>query len=62
MLADAARFVKPGGILVYVTCSLLPLENGGKGRRIPARGIQTSLALGVRRGVERSACQVSTVR
>ena len=27
VLADAARFVKPGGRLVYVTCSLLPDEN-----------------------------------
>ncbi len=28
VLLDAARFVKPGGILVYATCSLLPMENG----------------------------------
>ena len=27
LLADAARYVKPGGRLVYVTCSLLPDEN-----------------------------------
>jgi len=27
LLADAARFAKPGGRLVYVTCSLLPDEN-----------------------------------
>lgn len=27
ILADAARFLKPGGELVYVTCSLLPDEN-----------------------------------
>lgn len=27
VLADAARHVKPGGRLVYVTCSLLPEEN-----------------------------------
>ncbi|MBB4122132.1 RsmB/NOP family class I SAM-dependent RNA methyltransferase [Martelella radicis] len=27
VLVDAARFVKPGGHLVYVTCSLLPAEN-----------------------------------
>ena len=27
LLAGAARFVKPGGRLVYVTCSLLPDEN-----------------------------------
>ncbi len=28
VLASASRFVKPGGRLVYVTCSLLPEENG----------------------------------
>lgn len=27
ILADAARFVRPGGRLAYVTCSLFPLEN-----------------------------------
>ena len=27
LLSDAARYVKPGGRLVYVTCSLLPDEN-----------------------------------
>ncbi|AJY45742.1 RsmB/NOP family class I SAM-dependent RNA methyltransferase [Martelella endophytica] len=27
VLAAASRFVKPGGALVYVTCSLLPAEN-----------------------------------
>ena len=28
LLATAARYVKPGGRLVYVTCSFLPEENG----------------------------------
>jgi 16S rRNA (cytosine967-C5)-methyltransferase len=28
VLARAARFVKPGGRLIYATCSLLPRENG----------------------------------
>ena len=27
MLAKAARLVRPGGVLVYATCSLLPEEN-----------------------------------
>lgn len=30
ILADAARFVRPGGRLAYVTCSLLNAENGAQ--------------------------------
>lgn len=29
ILASASRLVKPGGVLVYATCSLLPAENEG---------------------------------
>ncbi|HEY0918909.1 RsmB/NOP family class I SAM-dependent RNA methyltransferase [Devosia sp.] len=28
ILEDGARYVKPGGVLVYITCSVLPEENG----------------------------------
>ncbi|WP_128293133.1 RsmB/NOP family class I SAM-dependent RNA methyltransferase [Afifella aestuarii] len=28
ILHEASRFVRPGGVLVYVTCSLFPAENG----------------------------------
>jgi 16S rRNA (cytosine967-C5)-methyltransferase len=28
VLEQAADFVKPGGVLAYATCSLLPAENG----------------------------------
>jgi 16S rRNA (cytosine967-C5)-methyltransferase len=28
VLAEAGRFIKPGGRLVYITCSLLEAENG----------------------------------
>jgi 16S rRNA (cytosine967-C5)-methyltransferase len=30
ILASAARLVKPGGRLIYATCSLLPEENEGQ--------------------------------
>jgi 16S rRNA (cytosine967-C5)-methyltransferase len=33
LLAEAVRFLKPGGALVYVTCSLLPDENAEQVRR-----------------------------
>ncbi|HVY50511.1 MAG TPA: RsmB/NOP family class I SAM-dependent RNA methyltransferase [Devosia sp.] len=36
ILADGARFVKPGGVLAYVTCSLIDEENGGQTTRFLA--------------------------
>ena len=36
ILASAARLVKPGGRLVYATCSLLPAENGAQVERFLA--------------------------
>jgi 16S rRNA (cytosine967-C5)-methyltransferase len=36
LLAEAVRFLKPGGVLVYFTCSLLPDENAGQVRRFLA--------------------------
>lgn len=35
-LSSASRYVKPGGHLVYVTCSILPQENGGQIERFCA--------------------------
>lgn len=37
ILEAGARYVKPGGTLVYITCSILPTENGGAGGGLPRR-------------------------
>jgi 16S rRNA (cytosine967-C5)-methyltransferase len=37
LLIEAARFVKPGGKIAYVTCSLLDAENGKQVRGFKAR-------------------------
>ncbi|SFZ81721.1 16S rRNA (cytosine967-C5)-methyltransferase [Devosia enhydra] len=37
ILDDAARFVKPGGSLAYITCSVLPDENGAQAQAFLAR-------------------------
>ena len=36
VLASAARYVRPGGMLCYVTCSLLPQENQERARQFVA--------------------------
>lgn len=56
ILDDAARFVRPGGRVAYVTCSLLDDENGGQIRGFLERhrdfavvpAVETVLALGSR--------------
>jgi 16S rRNA (cytosine967-C5)-methyltransferase len=42
ILDSAARLVKPGGRLVYATCSLLPRENGGQADWFLARNEEFS--------------------
>jgi 16S rRNA (cytosine967-C5)-methyltransferase len=51
ILASAARLVKPGGRLIYVTCSLLPVENDSQAdafaahpefTRVPASAVWSS--------------------
>lgn len=37
ILAEGIRYVKPGGALVYITCSILPEENGGQVEQFLAR-------------------------
>ena len=37
LLDEAARFVKPGGRLVYITCSILDAENGEQVRNFTGR-------------------------
>ena len=61
VLAQAARFVKPGGVLAYATCSLLPAENG---ERIAAflRGASGFLAASDERGVAGCASETCAAR
>ncbi|WDR06129.1 RsmB/NOP family class I SAM-dependent RNA methyltransferase [Devosia rhodophyticola] len=44
ILDDAARFVKPGGTLIYITCSILPEENDDQTTAFLARQPQFVVA------------------
>lgn len=46
ILADGARYVKPGGVLVYITCSILPEENGRQASEFLAANPQFSAIAG----------------
>ena len=41
VLDRAAALVKPGGRIAYVTCSVLPAENGDQIRSFPRRAIRS---------------------
>ncbi|MFS8039318.1 RsmB/NOP family class I SAM-dependent RNA methyltransferase [Xanthobacter sp. AM11] len=67
ILEDAARYVRPGGRLAYVTCSLLDEENGAQVRALLAKReafhavppAETVLALGSRGQALREAALVT---
>ena len=46
LLSAGARFVKPGGTLVYITCSILPQENADQAERFRADHPDFSLVAG----------------
>ncbi|MDO8534945.1 MAG: MFS transporter, partial [Xanthobacteraceae bacterium] len=67
LMDQAVRYVKPGGHIAYVTCSVLEAENGAQMRAFLARtpgfaavpAAETALALGERGVILKAAALAS---